>query len=115
MAHAYRWMARRGYRPGQRLRPLARKVWAWWHPLSLELVDPADRHDVQRCPHAVLPMPVFRALGGQEKFGPTPGSGPTRTRSAPWRTHSGGCASCRTWRARGRTVEPMGPTAAPGP
>ena len=28
LAHAYRWMARRGYRPGQRLRPLARKVWA---------------------------------------------------------------------------------------
>jgi uncharacterized protein (TIGR02996 family) len=32
LAHAYRRMARRGYRPGQRLRPLARKVWpcsAW--------------------------------------------------------------------------------------
>jgi hypothetical protein len=31
--------------------------------------EPADRPDVQRCPHAVLPMPIFRALGGQEKFG----------------------------------------------
>jgi uncharacterized protein (TIGR02996 family) len=51
LAHAYRWMARRGFRPGQRLRPLARKVWAWWHPRSLELVDPADRPDVGRCPH----------------------------------------------------------------
>jgi uncharacterized protein (TIGR02996 family) len=40
LAHAYRWMARRGYRPGYRQRPLARKVWAWWHPRSLELVYP---------------------------------------------------------------------------
>jgi uncharacterized protein (TIGR02996 family) len=69
LAHAYRWMARRGYRPGQRQRPLARKPWAWWHPRSIDLEDPPDRPDVQRCPHAVLPMPVFRALGGQEKFG----------------------------------------------
>jgi uncharacterized protein (TIGR02996 family) len=43
LAHAYRWMARRGYRPGQRLRPLARKPWAWWHPRSIDLEDPPDR------------------------------------------------------------------------
>jgi uncharacterized protein (TIGR02996 family) len=67
LAYAYRWMARRGFRPGQRQRPLARKPWAWWHPRSPEMEDPADRPDVQRCPHAVLPMPVFRALGGEEK------------------------------------------------
>ena len=37
LAHAYRWMARRGYRPGQRQRPLARKPWAWWHPRSIDV------------------------------------------------------------------------------
>src|SRR5262249_43045278 len=34
-----------------------------------EVEDLADRPDVGRCPHAVLPMPVFRALGGQETLG----------------------------------------------
>jgi uncharacterized protein (TIGR02996 family) len=69
LGYAYRWMARRGFRPGDRVRPLVRKPWAWWHPRSLELEDPAERPYVQRCPHAVLPMLVFRALGGAEKFG----------------------------------------------
>jgi uncharacterized protein (TIGR02996 family) len=115
LAHAYRRMARRGYRPGQRQRPLARKVWAWWHPRSLELVDPPDRPDVQRCPHAVLPMPIFRALGARRSSGRTPGSGPTPTRPAPWRTTSGGSANLPPWRARDRGGESMGQTPAPLP
>jgi uncharacterized protein (TIGR02996 family) len=73
LAYAYRWMASRGYRPGQRLRRLARKPWAWWNEHTLEGpegVDPADRPDIERCPHAVLPVLVFRAIGGELRSGP---------------------------------------------
>src|SRR3954469_20575845 len=35
LAFAYRWMATRGRHPALRLRPRARKPWAWWHERSL--------------------------------------------------------------------------------
>jgi hypothetical protein len=108
-------MARRGYRPGHRQRPLAHKPWAWWHPRSLDLADPAGRPDVGRCPHAVLPMPAFRALGGQEKFGA----------HAWFRNYADAAralAADLRWlreltdlEGPGPGDEPAGPTAAPGP
>jgi hypothetical protein len=101
-------------RPGPR-RTVPGKVWAWWHPRSLELEDPPDRPDVQRCPHAVLPMPVFRTLGGQEKFGA----------HAWFRTYADAAralAAALRWpreltdlEGTGPRNEPTAPAAAPGP
>jgi uncharacterized protein (TIGR02996 family) len=63
-AHAWRWLARRGYRPARRTRPNARIPWAWWHTSSHDMEHaPEDRLDLHRHPKARLPILVFRAMG----------------------------------------------------
>jgi uncharacterized protein (TIGR02996 family) len=50
LAHAWRWMARRGYRPGKRMRRLARIPWGWWHGTSHEMEShPEDLADLGGC------------------------------------------------------------------
>jgi uncharacterized protein (TIGR02996 family) len=64
LAFAYRWMAGRGYRPGQRRRQRARMPWAWWHEYSLQEADILeDLPDVRRCRQSRLPKLLFRAGG----------------------------------------------------
>jgi uncharacterized protein (TIGR02996 family) len=63
-AHAWRWMARRGYRPAMRTRRLARIAWAWWNVSSHEMEShPEDLIDIHSHPEACLPMLLFRAMG----------------------------------------------------
>jgi uncharacterized protein (TIGR02996 family) len=77
LAHTWRWMARRSYRPArrERLGPRvslgrgrhesgARVFWAWWHAASLEgISDAEERADLKRHPEARLPVLLFRAMG----------------------------------------------------
>jgi uncharacterized protein (TIGR02996 family) len=64
LAHAWRWMARRGYRPAKRTRRLARIPWGWWHGTSHEMeFHPEDLMDLGSHPEARLPMLLFRAMG----------------------------------------------------
>jgi uncharacterized protein (TIGR02996 family) len=71
LAHAWRWIARRGYRPGKRTRPLARIPWAWWHGTSHEMEShPWDLADLRSHPEARLPMLLFRAMGLRGTAGP---------------------------------------------
>ena len=64
LAYACRWMAARGYRPSQRQRPGIRLPWAWWHEASGKDGPDvlADLEDVRRCPEALLPDLLFRAM-----------------------------------------------------
>jgi hypothetical protein len=68
--YADHWMAAHGRRPGFRVRPGARKPWAWWHGRSLEMEPPAEHADIRRCEAALLPAPVFRALGPGDTLPP---------------------------------------------
>ena len=64
LAYAFRWMAARGYRPCKRQRPRIRLPWAWWHEASGKDGPDvlADLEDVRRCPEALLPDLLFRAM-----------------------------------------------------
>jgi uncharacterized protein (TIGR02996 family) len=63
LAHAWRWMARRGYRPGKRVRRLARIPWGWWHGISHEMeADAEDLIDIHSHPEACLPTLHSRAM-----------------------------------------------------
>jgi hypothetical protein len=69
-------MAARGHRPCKRQRPGVRLPWAWWHEACGEDGPdvPADLGDVRRCPEALLPDLLFRAMprgafGGHLYFG----------------------------------------------
>ena len=64
LGHAFRWMAARSYRPCGRQRPGIRLPWAWWHEASGKDGPDvlADLEDVRRCPEALLPDLLFRAM-----------------------------------------------------
>jgi uncharacterized protein (TIGR02996 family) len=71
LAHAWRWMARRGYRPAKRQRRLARIPWAWWNVSSHEMEShPEDLSELRSHPEARLPMLLFRAMGPRGSAGP---------------------------------------------
>jgi uncharacterized protein (TIGR02996 family) len=61
LAYAFRWMAARGRRPGDRQRPRVRLPWAWWpEATGPDVLD--DFADRRRCPHAWLPRLLYLAL-----------------------------------------------------
>jgi uncharacterized protein (TIGR02996 family) len=61
LAYAFRWMAARGRRPGDRQRPRVRLPWAWWpEDTGPDVLD--DFADIRRCPHALLPRLPYLAL-----------------------------------------------------